>query len=91
MAKKYDVYKELIEAGFEKDIPMFDGYDELRRDWKDGNRILTIHIIFSPDHEVFKAMYFDGSRKAFKVKAHLNQKRAFNAIRQTVENNWFEF
>ena len=53
---------------------------------------ISVEVYFNPEMTVCKAFYYQqGSRRAFKEKTHLADKRAFNAIKNTVEYKGFEF
>ena len=77
------------------------GHDALTRGWIKREQCfgtlggvydlrLNVDVVFNRDHSVATVQYFDGGRSPFKTKVHLNEKRAFNAIRQTVANHGFE-
>ena len=99
MAKKFDLYKELQNLGFYKVDDEFG--DVLRKDYQKiidvawvGKRTkhFVVRVKFNSDHTVATAYYYQNSVpvSAFKVKTHLNEKRALNAIRDTLRNNEFE-
>ena len=50
---------------------------------------MTVKIRISSDCESLRVCYYAGY-KFFKVKSHLNDKRAYNAIRDTLANHGFE-
>ena len=58
-----------------------------------GDMVSTLRVVISlnSDKTVMSVAYSNGSRAPFKTKVHLNDKRAFNAIKATVTNNSFEF
>ena len=98
MAKKFDAYEELIRNGFEEGKNQF-GYDVLRRTFKRATEVawygvaefnMTVEAVFNKDHGAMTVYYSDGGRRPFKEKCHLNDKRAFNAISQTVANKGYE-
>lgn len=99
MAKKFDLYEALMEKGF------YEVHDEwgdvLRKDYQKEVEVVwygkqtsyfIVRVRFSEDHSVAQVSYYNNSvpARAFKNKTHLNEKRAFNAIKATVENNGFE-
>ena len=99
-AKKFDLYEALKAEGF------YEVHDEwgdvLRKDYQKEVEVLwygkqtdyfITRVRFNSDHSVVQASYYNNSvpANAFKNKTHLNEKRAFNAIKATVENNGFEF
>ena len=100
MAKKFDLFEELKANGF------YEVNDEwgtvLRKDYEKEIDVLwygkmksyfIVRARFNDDHSVVQVAYYDNSvpARAFKNKTHLNEKRAFNAIKQTVKNHDFEF
>lgn len=99
MAKKFDVWQELIGKGFEE-IQMDYGFcltktyrKEIEVLWYGKSETsIRVDVFFSPDKGTLKALYYDRdiSVRPFKEKVHLNEKRAFNAISDTVRNNGFE-
>lgn len=99
--KNFDLYAELQALGFKPVKDQF-GHDAMTKGWVRRepcfgtlggvyDHRLNIDVIFNPDHSVAQVQYFDGGRHPFKVKTHLNEKRALNAIRETAKNNGFEF
>ena len=100
MAKKFDLYETLKANGFYEVHDEFG--DVLRKDYEKQVEVLwygiqtsyfIARIRFNADHSVVQASYYDDKipARAFKTKTHLNEKRAFNAIKATVENNGYEF
>lgn len=97
--KNFDLYTELMNNGFEVSKNRY-GLEVLTKEYEQeiGNplqgvwtQVMWVDVQFSPDHTVCTAYYCEGRHSnAFKVKTHMNDKRAFNAIRQTVANNGFE-
>lgn len=98
--KKYDLYEALKAEGF------YEVHDEwgdlLRKDYEKQVEVLwygtqtsyfTVRVRFSADHGTVQASYYDDKicARAFKVKTHLNEKRAYNAIKQTVELRGWKF
>lgn len=99
MAKKFDLYQELKELGFYEVDDEFG--DVLRKDYEKETEVVwhgtvtinySVRAIFNKDHKVVTVNYYQGSvqRKPHKTKTHLNEKRALNAIRDTVKHNGFE-
>lgn len=100
MKKAFNLYEELKANGF---YEVRDEWgDVLRKDYEKEVDVLwygkqksyfIVRVRFNGDHSVAQASYYHNSvpANAFKNKTHLNEKRALNAIRQTVENNGFEF
>ena len=100
MAKKFDLYEALKAEGF---YEIHDEWgDVLRKDYEDECEVLwygiqkrnfIVRVRFSEDHGTVQVRYYHDpiSARAFKVKTHLNEKRAYNAIKATVENNSFKF
>ena len=98
--KNFDLYNELKANGFYEIHDEFG--DVLRKDYEKEVEVawygiqksnFIVRVRFNGDHSVAQADYYNSSvpARAFKSKVHLNEKRALNAIRQTVENNGFEF
>ena len=100
MAKKYDIYEELKNNGFEEFTNKY-GCNCLKKIYAKEIEVawygkqksaLNVEVSFNPDHTVLTVNYLpDGFKRPDKTKTHFNQKRAFNAIRQTVENRGFQF
>ena len=100
MAKRFDVYEELKQKGFEETKGSF-GQTILFKTYSKEVEVLwygkqdysiRVDVWFNPDHSVVKAFYYDDARgvRPYKEKTHLNEKRAYNAICQTVANKGFE-
>ena len=51
---------------------------------------MDVEVVFNQEHTALSAYYWDGGRRPFKEKTHLNEKRAFNAIAQTIANKGFQ-
>lgn len=97
-AKKFDLYEALKQAGFEEVKTQF-GYDCLKRSFKKVVEVLwygqqetklDVEVVFNQEHTALSAYYYDGGYRPFKEKTHLNEKRAYNAIAQTVANKGFQ-
>lgn len=100
MKKEFNLYNELKANGF---YEIHDEWgDVLRKDYEKEVDVLwhgkmkfnfIVRVRFNDSHSVAQVSYYKSSIPAnsFKNKTHLNEKRALNAIRQTVENNGFEF
>lgn len=98
MKKNYDLYAELVKCGFAEGKSRW-GQDSLTKEWsrKEGNPLqgnwvyhFKCEVVFNADHTTVTAYYWDGGISPFKAKIHLNEKRAFNAIKQTIKNHEFE-
>lgn len=50
---------------------------------------MTVRVLVGRDGETLHVSYYAGDRR-IKEKTHLNDKRAYNAIRETLANNGFE-
>lgn len=51
---------------------------------------LTVEVWVNSEASCLTVYYYDGGVSPFKVKNHLNEKRAYNAIADTIKNNGFE-
>lgn len=99
MTKKFNLYEELQNNGFkvsnESDQALVRGdfSREIEVAWYGMQRsTMKVEVWFNPEKTVCRAYYYsDGCYRAFKVKDHLADKRAFNAIKATVENNGYAF
>ena len=98
MAKKFDLYEALKQAGFEEAKTQF-GNDMLKKSFRKMTEVawygqqetkLDVEVWFSLDHGAVTVYYYDGWHRPFKEKTHLNDKRAFNAIAQTIANKDFQ-
>ena len=96
--KKFDLYEELKYLGFEEGKNQF-GNDCMTKTYKKTVEVLwqgeyetslKIEAQFNPEHSVVNVLYYEGRPYPFKVKVHLNEKRALNAIRDTAKNHGFE-
>lgn len=99
MAKKFDLYQELVNEGFEVQendhclVKEFHMECEICWYGKQDTAIVA-EIWFNEEHTVCKAYYYYDyicRSRQFKEKTHLAEKRAFNAIKATIENKGFEF
>lgn len=97
MKKKFDLYQELTEKGFTEQESSFGAmlvksYEkEVEVAWHGKMKsTYRVEALFNQDKTIATVSYFKGSMKADKVKTHLNEKRAFNAIRETIKNAGFE-
>ena len=97
---KFDLFKTLTEKGFTETadnygrIILTKSYEkEVEVVWygKQTSR-LYVDVYFNSDKTVAQVAYMHRFAEAtpFKTKTHLNDKRAYNAIAQTIENNGFE-
>ena len=50
---------------------------------------MTVEVHLSADHESLRVYYYDG-RRPIKVKTHLNDKHAYNAIRDSLAHHSYE-
>ena len=101
MTKKFDLYEALLNKGFERESQVGATERLVRNDfireievlWYGVQKTtLTVEVVFNPEHTVCQAYYYqDGFKRPFKTKVHMNDKRAYNAINATVNNNGFEF
>lgn len=97
MKKKFDLYQELTNKGFAEQENSFStmlvkSYEkEVEVAWH-GKMKATyrVEVLFNQDKSVATVSYFKSSGRADKVKTHLNEKRAFNAICETIKNAGFE-
>lgn len=97
--KKFDLYQELLNAGFKaQENPnqlVKEYHKEVEVCWYGKqDSVIVAEVWFNEERTTCKAYYYyDCIRRSrqFKEKVHLNEKRAFNAIRATVENKGFEF
>lgn len=99
MMKKFDLYEALKANGFYEIHDEFG--DVLRKDYEREDDVLwygkmkfnfIARVRFNDDHSIAQVAYYDSDipARAFKEKTHLNEKRAYNAIRNTVKNHGFE-
>lgn len=98
--KKFDLYEELLANGFVAVKNVGSEYYHLEKHYEKEVEVcwygkqevhFDVEIYFNADHSCVRAYYYNQSRTPFKVKSHLNDKRAFNAIKATVENNGYAF
>lgn len=98
MKKKFDLYSELLNKGFTASEDQYGCHCltlNLEKKvetvwWGEQTRSLGIMAAFNPEHTVVTVYYANGGREDFKVKEHLNEKRALNAIIATAKNQGFE-
>ena len=99
MKKAFNLYEELKANGFYEVNDEFG--DVLRKDYEKEIEVawygkqksnFLVRVRFNASHSVAQVAYYHNTVpvRPFKEKTHLNEKRALNAIRQTVENNGFE-
>jgi len=98
--KKFDLCEELATQGFVKTDAYMLGWEGVTKHYEKeaevvwyGKRKSTfdVEVFFNPDRSVAKVFYYNQSKTAFKVKTHMSDKRALNAIKATVENNGYAF
>ncbi len=86
---KYDLYQILTEAGYNKQESNYG--DTIAKEYRGLYNPIKVEAIFSSDHAVVRFRYFKGgSRREFKNKEHLSEKRAYNALRETLKNSYVE-
>ena len=51
---------------------------------------MSIEIWFDFEYRALTVYYYDGGHRPFKEKTHLCDKRAYNAIMQTIANKGFK-
>ena len=98
MKKKFDLYQELANKGFtEKEntlgTMLVKSYEkEVEVAWYGKMKTpYRVEVLFNADQTVANVCYFkEVAPHPVKVKAHLNEKRAFNAICETIKNAGFE-
>lgn len=101
MTKKFNLYQELQNHGFRAEndncLVRDDFESEVEVAWYGKTKTtMAVEIWFNEDKTSCRAYYYldqsQGRRfRPYKVKTHLSEKRAFNAIKQTVENKGYEF
>lgn len=98
--KKFDLYEELLTNGFaavkdeySEKYHLTKAYEkEVELCWYGKQKVhFDVEVYFNADHSCVRAYYYNQSCTPFKIKSHLNDKRAFNAIKATVENNGYVF
>lgn len=98
-SKRFDLYQELVNAGFVVGENPHQLVREYHREvevcwYGKQDSVIVAEVWFNEDHSTCKAYYYYDSicrSCQFKEKVHLSEKRAFNAIKATVENKGFEF
>lgn len=99
MKKKFDAYEALRNEGFAESINEF-GCVELSRKFEKeievvwygkSTKTFAIIIEFNSDKTAMRVWYYNRPNCPSKVKDHLNDKRAYNAIHSTAKYNGFEF
>ena len=99
MAKRFDLYQELVNAGFEVGINSQQLVREFHMEcevcwYGRQDSVIVAEVWFNEEHTVCKAYYYYdriARNRQFKEKTHLAEKRAFNAIKATIENKGFQF
>lgn len=84
---KYDLYAVLTEAGYTKQEHI--AFDILEKEYQGLYNTVKVMAYFNPSHEVVTFHYFNGHKRPFKVKTHLSEKRAYNALRDTIKNSTY--
>lgn len=51
---------------------------------------IRVQVVFNPEMTCCMVNYYDGFLRPFKTKVHMSDKRAWNAIRETLKNKGFE-
>ena len=100
---KFDLYNALQENGFQVEDPeninclvRKDFESEVEVLWYGKTKTtMAVEVWFNEDRTVCRAYYYldqpERRFSPFKVKTHLTDKKAFNAIKQTIENKSYEF
>ena len=83
---KYDLYQVLTEAGYSKQDSNYG--DIISKRYQGLYSPIKVEAIFSQDHSVVTFKYYNGGKREFKNKTHLNEKRAYNALRDTLKNSY---
>lgn len=95
--KKFDLYEELVARGFVKTEDPF-GRERLTKRYEKevevrwyGKHLSTfgVDVVFNADHTVAKVFYYNQSKTAYKIKTHMSDKKAFNAICATLNNHGY--
>lgn len=95
--KKFDLYEALLENGFEE-VEDSIGRKSLHKHYEKevevcwyGKRLSTFDVAvhFNSDRSYLCVYYYD-SPALLKRKEHYNNKRAYNAIRDTLENKGYQ-
>lgn len=98
---KFNLYEALKENGFHDSANPF-GHMIVKKFVDERNMVsitgtpytykreMEVRATFSDDYSVVRVAYKE-NKHIFKTKTHLNDKRAYNAIRQTVQNNSFDW
>lgn len=99
MKTPFNLYDELKNNGFNTETKDEFGGTILTRDFEKEVEVVwygkqtsryKVQVRFSADMRTVQASYYKGSFGApDKTKTHLNDRRALNAIRQTIENAGF--
>lgn len=102
MATKFNLYEKLKADGFHDSYNSF-GHMIIRQFIEEQHgvsfsgepftykRMIEVRAIFSDDYSVVKVLYRYEGKRTFKEKTHLSDRRAYNAIKQTVSNNGYEY
>lgn len=95
---KFNVFDALVEKGFEQGVDRF-GRTFLAKHYEKEVEVLwygsakherDVVVTFNTDRTSLTADYYDGFKRPYKTKLHLNDKRAYNAIVETIRNAEFE-
>lgn len=95
--KKFDLYEELkandyveVDDGFGRKHLVKHYEKEVEVCWY-GKHTSTfdVEVYFNSDHTVARVYYYNQSKTPFKTKVHMNDKRAYNAICATLNNNGY--
>ena len=71
-------------------IPYSDEQEVIQKAY-DINSSLKVTVRFTPDDQAITVSYSQGYHEPFKVKSHLANRRALNAISDTLAHNGFTF
>lgn len=96
--KKFDLIETLKAHGFSSSTsmtgcPLFtlDMSRQVEVAWYGVQEFtIRVQVVFNPEKTICTVNYYDGFLRPFKTKVHLSDKRAWNAICETVKNKGFE-
>ena len=98
---KFNLYEELKNKGYEVDTDDARlGYEVLTKMYHKTDDVLwygkvnskmSVSVMFNKDHTIAQVTYADEGFRVFKHKVHMADKRAYNAIADTVRNKGYEF
>lgn len=79
----FSTYGQIVEKVYEKQVEIA-WYGKV-------NSSLKVTVRFTPDDQAITVSYSQGYHEPFKVKSHLANRRALNAISDTLAHNGFTF